>query len=29
MLRAAMGVPPLDPDDAADGEYPEGYHPSA
>ena len=28
-VRAAMGVPPLDPADAADGEYPAWYHPSA
>jgi len=28
-VRAAMGVPPLDPADAADGEYPDWYHPSA
>ena len=27
-VRAAMGVPPLDPADAADGVYPEWYHPS-
>ena len=28
-VRADMGVPPLDPADAADGEYPDWYHPSA
>jgi hypothetical protein len=28
-VRVAMGVPPLDPADAADGEYPDWYHPSA
>lgn len=28
-VRAAMGVPPLDPADAADGAYPDWYHPSA
>jgi hypothetical protein len=28
-VRAAMGVPPLDPADAADGEFPDWYHPSA
>ena len=28
-VRAAMGVAPLDPADAADGEYPDWYHPSA
>jgi hypothetical protein len=28
-VRAAMGVPALDPDDAADGAYPDWYHPSA
>ncbi len=27
-VRAAMAVPPLDPADAADGVYPEWYHPS-
>jgi hypothetical protein len=28
-VRASMHVPPLDPADAADGEYPGWYHPSA
>jgi hypothetical protein len=28
-VRASMGVSPLDPADAADGEYPDWYHPSA
>jgi len=28
-VRKVMGVPPLDPDDAADGAYPDWYHPSA
>ena len=28
-VREAMGVAPLDPADAADGEYPDWYHPSA
>lgn len=28
-VRGAMGVAPLDPADAADGAYPDWYHPSA
>jgi hypothetical protein len=29
VVREVMGVAPLDPADAADGEYPDWYHPSA
>jgi hypothetical protein len=29
VVRHAMGVPPLDPADAADGEYPDWYEPTA
>jgi hypothetical protein len=29
VVREVMDVAPLDPADAADGEYPDWYHPSA